>query len=222
VALRVCSIEGYLEFETNRYPVPFEYVTDILTLKATEKEIFIYSPELSLIVRHERLPAGAVMALDATGIHGAQAVRYGLEPVREQFLSLGDAAETFLRGLVEKHPKNAGFHARAILRQKEFYHCDEIHGAVLHACRYYAYDHQAVERILKIKAKPRTLESYRNERATENLRKTLPPIKQRSLQEYSSLLGDNRHETTIGNSQDAATATQPEYPQTQHNIDDPG
>jgi len=222
VALRVCSIEGYLEFETNRYPVPFEYVTDILTLKATEQEIFIYSPELSLIVRHERLPAGAVIALDATGIHGAQAVRYGLEPVREQFLSLGDAAETFLRGLVEKHPKNAGFHARAILRQKEFYHCDEIHGAILHACRYYAYDHQAVERILKIKAKPRTLESYRNERAAENLRMTLPPIKQRSLQEYSSLLGDNRHETGIGIDQDATAATKPENPQTQHHSDDPG
>jgi len=222
VALRVCSIEGYLEFETNRYPVPFEHVTDILTLKATEHEIFIYSPELSLIVRHERLPAGAVRILDATGIHGAQAVRYGLEPVRDQFLSLGDATDTFLRGLVEKHPKSAGFHVRAILRQKEFYHCDEIHGAILHACRYYAYDHRAVERILKIKAKPRTLESHRNERAAENLRKTLPPVKQRSLQEYSSLLGDNRHETSTSNGQHAADSKQPENPQTQYYSDDPG
>lgn len=221
VALRVCSIEGYLEFETNRYPVPFEYVTDILTLKATEQEVFVYSPELSLIVRHERLPAGAVITLDGTGIHGAQAVRYGLEPVRDQFLSLGDSAESFLRGLVEKHPKNAGFHVRAILRQKELYHCDEIHRAIIHACRYYAYDHQAVERILKIKAKPRTLESYRNERAAENLRKTLPPIKQRSLQKYSSLFGDNRHETATGNGQYAADSRQPENPQAQYNNEDP-
>lgn len=222
VALRVCSIEGYLEFETNRYPVPLEYVTDILTLKATEQEIFIYSPELALIVRHERLPAGAVITLDAAGIHGAQAVRYGLEPVRDQFLTLGEAAEVFLQGLVEKQPKNAGFHVRAILRQKEFYHCDEIHRAIAHACRYYAYDHRAVERILKIKAKPRTLESYRNERAAENLRKTLPPIKQRSLQEYSSLLGDHRHETSSSNGQHATDSKQPEDSQAQHNSDNPG
>jgi transposase len=221
VALRVCSIEGYLEFETNRYPVPFEYVTDILTLKATENEIFVYSPELSLIVRHERLPAGAVITLDGTGIHGAQAVRYGLEPVRDQFLSLGDGAEPFLQGLVDKHPKNAGFHVRAILRLKEFYHCDDIHGAILHACRYYAYDNQAVERILKIKAIPRTLESYRNERAAENLRKALPPIKQRSLQKYSSLLGDKRHETATGNEQPAADLRQLKNPQAQDNSEDP-
>ena len=28
VALRVCDLDGYLDFETNRYPVPYEYVTD--------------------------------------------------------------------------------------------------------------------------------------------------------------------------------------------------
>lgn len=222
VALRVCSIEGYLEFETNRYPVPYEYVTDILTLKATEQEIFIYSPELSLIVRHERLPAGAVITLDATGIHGAQAVRYGLEPVREQFLDLGDAAENFLRGLVAKHPRSAGYHVRSILRQKESYHCDEIHRALVHACKYYAYDHSTVERILKNKSKTRTLESQRNEHAAENLRKTLPQVKQRSLQEYSALFGDKYHETTTGNRQPATDSEQSENAQAQYNRYDPG
>jgi transposase len=221
VALRVCSIEGYLEFETNRYPVPYEYVTDILTLKATEHEIFVYSPELALIVRHERLQAGAVITLDAKGIHGPRAVRYGLEPVREQFLALGDDAESFLAGLMSQQSKNGGFHVRAILRQKETYHSDDIHRAITHACRYQAYDHRAVERILKIKAKPRTLESYRNERAADNLRKALPPIKQRSLQEYSSLLGDNRHETSTSNGQLGTDSKQPENPQAQHNSSDP-
>ena len=196
VALRVCSIEGYLEFETNLYPVPYEYVTDILTLKATENEIFVYSPTLALIVRHERLPTGAVITRDANGIHGSRSVRYGLESVRDQFLALGDDAVTFLQGLKEKQPKSCGFHVRSILRQKENYHCDDIHKAISHACRYHAYDHCAVERILKSRAKPRTLESYRNERAAENLRKALPPIKQRSLQEYSTLLGDKCHETS--------------------------
>ena len=44
VALRICSLDGFLEFETNRYSVPLEYVADILTLKAGEEEISIYSP----------------------------------------------------------------------------------------------------------------------------------------------------------------------------------
>jgi hypothetical protein len=221
VFLRVCSIEGYLEFETNRYPVPYEYVTDILTLKATEHEIFIYSPALFLLVRHERLPAGAVITLDANGIHGARAVRYGLEPVREQFLALGDTAAIFLQGLKEQQPRSCGFHVRSILRQQETYHCDDIHKAIDHACRYHAYDHGAVARILKARAKPRTLESYRNERAADNLRKALPPIKQRPLQEYSTLLGDKHHETSPSNDRHGAHSEQLEDPEVKHDSGDP-
>lgn len=197
VALRVCDLDGYLDFETNRYPVPYDYVTDILTMKATEHEILIYSPELSLVVRHERAKAGARLTQDGTAIHCLKTSRYGLESVQSQFLDLGDAAEDYLRGLKNCHPKNAGFHARYILHLKERYHCDDIAGALAHACRYHAYDCKAVERILAAKALPRTLESLRNERAAKELRQALPPIKQRPLEEYAVLLNPNpRGETT--------------------------
>jgi len=188
VALRVCNLEGYIDFETNRYPVPYEYVTDILTMKATEQEIIIYSPDLSLIVRHERAPAGAKLTLDGADIHRLKTIRYGLEPVQAQFLELGDHAEDFLRGLKISHPKNAGFHARYILQQKERYHCDDINRALGHACRYHAYDCKAVERILFAKARTRTLEAIRNERAAQELRNALPSINQRPLEEYAVLL----------------------------------
>jgi transposase len=188
VALRVCNIEGYIAFETNRYPVPYEYVADILTMKATEKEILIYSPELDLLVRHERLPAGTGIRLDGKAIHGGKTVRYGLEPVRDQFQALGDHAEEFLLGLQNSEKKNAGFHARHILRQKEQYHCHDIDLALGHACRYHAYDCKAVERILQSKAQPRTLESIRNQKAARELGAVLPEINQRSLAEYDLLL----------------------------------
>lgn len=188
VALRVCDIEGYLAFETNRYPVPFEYVADILTLKATEQEILIYSPELTLLVRHQRAPAGAMVTFDGAGIHGAKTIRYGLEPVREQFLALGEHAEEFLRGLQNSPAKNRGFHARHILCQKERYHCDDINRAIGHACRYHAYDCHAVDRILQSRAQPRTLEAIRNEKAAQVLRAAMPPVTQRSLSDYSVLL----------------------------------
>jgi len=189
VALRVCDIEGYLAFETNRYPVPYDYVADILTMKATENEILIYSPELTLLVRHERLPTGAGITLDGKAIHGTKTVRYGLEPVREQFQALGDHAEAFLLGLQNSEKKNAGFHARAILRLKEQFHCQDIDKALAHACRYHAYDCKAVERILHSKAQPRTLESLRNQEAARELGAVLPEISQRSLDEYDGLLG---------------------------------
>lgn len=200
VALRVCDLEGCIEFETNRYPVPYEHVADILTLKATEHEILIYSPELDLIVRHERAPAGAKLSLDGAAVHGVKTIRYGLEPVREQFLELGEDAGEFLRGLQLLHSKNPGFHARYILHLKERYHSDDINRAIGHACRYHAYDCKAVERILATKARPRSLEAIRNERAAEQLRAALPKINQRSLADYSVLFTlpnhpeDNPHE----------------------------
>lgn len=187
-ALRVCDLDGYIDFETNRYPVPYEHATDILTMKATEREVLIYSPELSLIVRHERAPKGAGHTLDGASIHRHKTIRYGLEPVQEQFLELGEHAEEFLGGLKSRHPKNAGFHARAILYLKERYHCDDINAALGHACRYHAHDCKSVERILAAKAAPRTLESIRNERAAGELRKALPRIEQRPLEEYAVLL----------------------------------
>jgi transposase len=193
VFLRVCSIEGYIEFETNRYPVPYEYVADILTIKATEHEVLIYSAELAMLVRHERLPAGSVIRVDGSSIHGARSKRYGLEPVREQFLALGEHSRDFLDGLKQKYPKNCGFHARHILQHKEKYLCDNIDKAMAYASRYHAYDCKAVERILKAKSAPRTLEAVRNEKAAIELRKTLPEIKQRSLEEYDgSLLGGTK------------------------------
>ncbi len=193
VALRVCDIEGYISFETNRYPVPYEYVTDILTMKATEHEIIVYSPELSLVVRHERLPAGAGIRLDNSAIHGTRTIRYGLDPVRDQFLALGGSAEEFLLGLQNGGRKNAGFHARHILLQKERYHCEDIDRALGHACRYHAYDCKAVERILRSKAQPRTLESIRISQAEQELSALLPEKVQRPLDEYAVLLDLTSH-----------------------------
>jgi transposase len=194
VALRVCDLEGYIEFETNRYPVPYEHVADILTMKATEHEILIYSPELDLIVRHERELAGAMLTLPGTAVHGVKTIRYGLESVREQFLDLGGDAGEFLRGLQLTHAKNPGFHARYILHLKERYHSDDINRALGHACRYNAYDCKAIERILTAKSTPRTLESIRNERASEQLRAALPKINQRSLEDYSVLFTLPNHQ----------------------------
>lgn len=195
VALRVCSLDGFLEFETNRYSVPFEYVADILTLKADEREILIYNPEIKLIARHERQAAGAGRQVELPEHRqGGKKVRYGLEPVRESFLALGGSAEYFLQGLKEKFPRNCGFHARYVLQLKERYHAEDINAALAHAGRFQAFDGKAVERILKAKAKPRTLESIRNDKAREALRKSLPEIKQRPLEEYGDLLGGTEQE----------------------------
>jgi Mu transposase, C-terminal domain len=187
VTLRVCDAEGFVEFETNRYSVPSCTIADILSIKATEQEILIYTPELERIAHHERQPAGLGRKVEDPEHFRTKRIRYGLEPVREAFVELGETAEEFLKGLIQRHPRNCGFHARYILRMKEHYQSDDIHRALEHALRYQAFEGKAIERILRAKAVPRTLESIRNEHAQQELQKTLPRITQRPLHEYSKL-----------------------------------
>lgn len=187
VALRVCDAEGFIEFETNRYSVPSENIADILSLKATEHEIMIYNPELELAAHHERQPAGTGRKIEHPGHFKTKRIRYGLEPVKEAFMELGEVTSEFLEGLIRRHPRNCGFHARHILRMKEHYQSDDIHRALEHALRYQAFEGSAIERILRAKAVPRTLEYIRNERARQELQKTLPKITQRPLDEYKEL-----------------------------------
>lgn len=187
VLLRVCRMDGFLEHDTNLYSVPYEYVADILTIKATESEVFIYSPHLELIATHERQPFGAGKKTEDPGHRSSPKIRYGLEPVRERFLEIGDAAEVFVSGLKERYPRNCGFHARYILQLKGRYHAGDINRALAHAEKYRAFDSKAIERILAATAKERTLESVRNDAARKVLQDALPEIRQRSLDEYSVL-----------------------------------
>jgi hypothetical protein len=86
---------------------------------------------------------------------------------------------------------------------KEHYQSDDIHRALVHALKYQAFEGRAVETILRAKAIPRTLESIRNERARQELEKTLPKITQRPLEEYSELLKQEKdHEDNSGGDPD--------------------
>jgi len=206
VKLLVCRLDGFIEFETNRYSLPYEYVGDIISMKALESEIFIYSPDLSLVARHERFPAGAFKESENPEHRVSGKVRYGLEPVKEVFIALGDAAELFMKGMKDKFQNNCGFQARYILRLKERYTCEDINKALYHAVKYGAFEGKTIERILKAKARTRTLESIRNEKAINKLEMALPKIKQRSLEAYGTLFNINKEENYDCNSQSIRSA----------------
>lgn len=188
VALRVCRADGLVEFETNGYSVPPGNVADILTVKATEHEIFIYNPEIDLIACHERAQRGlGLLIVNPEHRQPKKSRGGGLESVREGFLALGNAAEEFLTGLTRRYPKHCGSHARQILLLKASYRTDDINEAMRHASSYKAFEAGAVERILEVRFSRRTLESIRNERASQALERTLPTIRQRALEEYGDL-----------------------------------
>jgi hypothetical protein len=199
VLYRICRLDGFVEFETNLYSVPFDFVTDLLILKATEQKITIYNSDLKVVAHHERIVIGKNRKIELPEHRTSKKKRYGLEPVKEAFVLLGDDAEPFLDGLKRTNPRLCGFHARYILMLRERYHPDHINGALKHAHRYYAYDCRSIERILQTTAPTRTLESKRNEKARQKLQENLPPIKQRPLDEYSSLISSQEEDNDTTN-----------------------
>jgi transposase len=47
VLYKLCDIEGFITWESNWYSLPYEYVTEILPVRITENELFIYKTDLS-------------------------------------------------------------------------------------------------------------------------------------------------------------------------------
>jgi hypothetical protein len=93
---------------------------------------------------------------------------------------------------------------------KEHYQSDDIHRALVHALRYQAFEGRSIERILRAKAFPRTLESVRNERARQELQQALPKITQRPLDQYSELLRQEKDHAGGDPDEDQATSEDPE------------
>lgn len=188
VVFRVCPNDALIKFDTNLYSIPFGHMGEIVSVKATENEIFIYSPYIDLLGHHPRHPRGACRKEESPQHRTDVSLRYGVEHVKEAFERIGDVAPEYLAGLIKKHPRGAGLHARMILQLKERYCTDDINRALTRALRYYAFDAASIERILKATATPRTLESQRNDSARKTLDRIIPPIKQRNLEEYSGML----------------------------------
>ena len=195
VVYRVANPEGVIEFDTNKYSIPFSYSGLLLPLRISEHEVSILTPEINLIACHERLPRGMGQTVELAAHRLTQKDRYGLEPYRETFLALGEHASAFLQGLQRSSPRRVGLTVRLILGFKQRYHSDDINQALRHACRYHAYEADALAHILKAKAKPRALEASRRRRGLLKAQnRQLPTIKQRDLAEYAHLDKGEKHD----------------------------
>jgi len=59
IVYRLCDTMGFIAWESNRYSLPYEHVTDILPVRITQTELFVYAADLSLVASHELRPKGA-------------------------------------------------------------------------------------------------------------------------------------------------------------------
>ncbi|HEY4055305.1 MAG TPA: IS21 family transposase [Kofleriaceae bacterium] len=191
VMYRVCGIDGFVAWAGNHYAVPYEHVTDILPLRVTERELFVYAADLRCVARHELAPRGAGEHLDPAGLHPNPVKKspIDIDQLRIAFDGMGERAAEFFRLISLGPPRAWTWQARQILLLRERYRTEEIDQALGHAASFGALERAAVERILAARAMPRTLDEYVTEDATQRIEETLGHARTepRDLSEYDRL-----------------------------------
>jgi hypothetical protein len=191
VTYRLCSIDGFVDWQGNRYAVPYDHVTDILPVRITQRELFVYAADLKCIARHELAPRGAGLKLDPAGLHPAPRRKspVDLEHLAVAFESMGEGAAAFFRLLSGGPPRVWGHQARCILLLRARFSTADIDAALAHAARFGAFEYAAVERIVEARSAPRTLDEYVAEETARRLEETLGErrTEPRDLTEYDRL-----------------------------------
>ena len=191
VVYRVCGIDGFVAWRGNHYAVPYDHVTDILPVRITQRELFVYAADLRCVARHELGPRGAGLKLDPAGLHPAprRHAPIDLDQLHVAFANMGEGAAEFFRLMSLGPPRVWSAQARQILILRARYRTDEIDRALGHAAAFGALGHAAVERILAARALPRTLDEYVAEDTTRRIEETLGHARAvpRDLTEYDRL-----------------------------------
>jgi transposase len=214
VVYRVCGIDGFVAWGGNHYAIPYDHVTDLLPVRITQRELFVYAADLTCVARHELGPRGAGKKLDPAGLHPAPQRRspVDLDQLHIAFDNMGEHATEFFRLMSLGAPRVWSAQARQILLLRERYDTAEIDLALGHAAAFGARDHATVERILAARALPRTLDEYVAEDTARRLEQTLGHARTvpRDLTEYdrlplTSASRSRTEETTPWQSETAAT-----------------
>lgn len=190
VLYKLCDVEGFIAWESNWYSLPYEHVTEILPVRVTENELFVYQADLTCIARHPLLPRGAQLRSVLDG-HRPRHAEHGpdLEQLRRAFEDLGEPAAAFLAALEKHESRSAGYHARKILALREGYDTADLLKALSHALIYGAIEHTAIERILLARASRRRLDEYVAEASAKKLERAASQssTEPRDLAEYDAL-----------------------------------
>lgn len=192
VAYRVCSIDGFVDWGGNRYAVPYEHITDILPIRVTQSELFVYAADLKCIAKHEIVTPAMGKKVDPSGYHPAprRQAAIDLDQLRDCYAAMGEGAKRFFHLMSMGPPRGWAHAARQTLTLRKEYTTEDLDKALAHAASYGAFDANAVERILVARCNPRTLDELVTKDMEDRLSDTrlaAAPTRPRDLKEYDRM-----------------------------------
>ena len=189
VVYRVVDAEGLIRYAGNQYSVPWRWVGEVLPVRITEMELFVYDRQIHELARHPLLTGPSGRKQTAPEHRPPKNHNQQLEQLRERFAELGTIASRFLEGLLEK--QRCGKHqALRVLALVQAYHRQDVLAAMERGVRYHAYSLSSLERILGVQATPKASWQLISERQQETLRKLseADSIEARPSEQYQYLL----------------------------------
>jgi transposase len=189
VVQRHVDSTAHILYETNLYPVPEEYIGQLVYVCVGPDRLEVFDRGVHAITELERIPDGAgVIAIGERKRRG----RYDVTLLQTRFAAWGPSAEDFANKL-RRRKRTPGPELDHILKLQVTWSVDDIVAAIEHATQYDAFDARAIERILEARFRPRRLAEQIADATRNQIRDAMRehPVEQRALSSYETLrLGD--------------------------------
>jgi transposase len=196
VVYRTVNVEGFVSYRQNSYSVPWQHIGRVLPLRATETEIIVYGPQVEEIARHPLLPRSVTgQRCEQKAHRPTDDARQRQAQLQERFAELGAVPRRFLERLVAGHRQGKD-QAQRVLALLGSYSRTDVIAALERAVRYGAYSYAAVERILAVQARPKSVLETLAEEELPSLpaQAVEQPVTPRPPAIYQQLLGEEPHD----------------------------
>lgn len=193
---RSCSSGGncLVKFDSNCYSIPFKYAFQNLTLKADPHQVRIFHHD-KLIATHSRSFDKYQIIENPSHYEGLLEIKSSARAfkIRDRFLSLGELAKDYLKGLVQAE-LNLNLQVAKILGLVNLYGKTEVLQAMEHALTFRAFGYEYIHNIIWQQRKARGLKQPTgpvSSKQRPELMNTI--IEERDLNLYDQLfLGDSK------------------------------
>lgn len=195
LCFRVVDDYASVLFDTKHYSVPPDYVGHVTYVRASESVVEVFDRTATCIARHPRLARDGEprSQLDE---HRPRRRAVSWDVLLGRFESFGETCVQWARS-VREHNRYGRAQLAKVLALQQNWSTDDVIAAIEHAQAHLAWDVRSIERILQVRATPRTFADQLADTTRQRIREAMDssPIQQRGLHEYQQLLNPEDEDT---------------------------
>lgn len=186
VETRKSHKDCHLEYQGNRYSVPFQYARRELTVRAQGDQIRIFDGD-QLIATHAQCRQRGQMITDPAHFAGLPCPAYpaSSQALQERFLTTFPETEAFVQGVIRLKGGNTSYHLTQILALLDQHPQATVAAAVQHALDYGAFSARTVRNICQSDGAVALIPPQPTVQVSQPASVWHEPVEQRPLAQYA-------------------------------------